>query len=75
MDRRNWMPSQSIKLVGAVGIESTWSRNFKDLRGSTRNTKTLKSHVKACTRFLIAPSKRPRKFHSPLFHESRLRNY
>jgi hypothetical protein len=47
-------------LVGAVGIENNGVRNFKDLRGMTRNTKSLKKDDEACKGILIAPSKLPR---------------
>src|SRR5258708_7728607 len=47
-------------LVGAVGIENNNVRNFKDLQGMERNTKSLKSNNEACKGILIAPSKLPR---------------
>jgi hypothetical protein len=50
----------SGSLVGAVGIENNGVRNFKDLRGMTRNTKSLKKNDEACRGILIAPSKLPR---------------
>jgi hypothetical protein len=45
-------------LVGAVGIENINVRNFKDLRGTRGNAKSLKRNNKACTEFLLlkAPS-------------------
>ena len=51
-------------LVGAVGIENNNVRNFKDLRGLTRNTESLKKNNEACKGILIAPSKLPRFFSS-----------
>jgi hypothetical protein len=60
-------PSKSYKplfrkemFVGAVGIENNGVRNFKDLRGMTRNTKSLKKNDEACRGILVAPSKLPR---------------
>jgi hypothetical protein len=47
-------------LVGAVGIENNDVRNFKDLRGMRRNTKSLKRNKRARKGILIAPSKLPR---------------
>src|SRR5260370_3584777 len=47
-------------LVGAVGIENNDEWNFKDLRGMSRNTKSLKRNNEACKGILIAPSKLPR---------------
>ena len=49
-------------LVGAVGIENSDVRNFKDLRGMRRNTKSLKRNDEAREGILIAPSKLPRVF-------------
>jgi hypothetical protein len=49
-----------VVLVGAVGIENNDERNFKDLRGMTRNAKSLKKNDEACRGILIAPSKLPR---------------
>jgi hypothetical protein len=54
-------PDQSGRwLVGAVGIENNNIRNFKDLRGMTRNAKSLKRDERARKGILIAPSKLPR---------------
>src|SRR5260370_17656514 len=47
-------------LVGAVGIENNDEGNFKDLRGMSRNTKSLKRNNEASKGILIAPSKLPR---------------
>ena len=59
-----WMQSPNHRkqtgLVGAVGIENNGVRNFKDLRGMTRNAKSLKKNDEACKGILIAPSKLPR---------------
>jgi hypothetical protein len=49
-------------LVGAVGIENNHVRNFKDLRGTMRKAKLLKTNDEACKGILIAPSKLPQKF-------------
>jgi hypothetical protein len=46
--------------VGAVGIEDNNVRDFNDLRGMQRNTKSLKRNDEACKGILIAPSKLPR---------------
>jgi len=54
-------PDQSGRwLVGAVGIENNNVRNFKDLRGMRRNTKSLKRNNEEWRGILIAPSKLPR---------------
>jgi hypothetical protein len=47
-------------LVGAVGIENNDERNFKDLRGTRRNVKSLKRNDEASKGIPIAPSKLPR---------------
>jgi hypothetical protein len=47
------------KLVGAVGIENNHVRTFKDLRGTMRKAKLLKTNDEACKEILIAPSKLP----------------
>ena len=44
----------------AAGIENNDERNFKDLRGMRRNTKSLKWNKRICKGILIAPSKLPR---------------
>src|SRR5271170_1839802 len=49
-------------LVGAVGIENNDEWNFKDLRGTRRNVKSLKRNERACKGILIAPPKLPRFF-------------
>jgi hypothetical protein len=48
------------KLVGAVGIENKNRRNFKDLRGMSRNAKLLKRNDGERKGILIAPLKLPR---------------
>jgi hypothetical protein len=50
----------AAEILGAVGIENNNDRNFKDLRGMLRNTKSLKRNVRARKEILIAPSKLPR---------------
>ena len=60
MDLSKHMLFQSVRLVGAVGIENNGVRNFKELRGITRNAKSLKKNDGACRGILIAPSKLPR---------------
>jgi hypothetical protein len=50
----NWKGARS------VGTENNGVRNFKDLRGMTRNAKSLKKNDEACRGILIAPSKLPR---------------
>ena len=47
-------------LVEAVGIENNNVRNFKDLRGTRGNAKSLKRNDEECTGIPIAPSKLPR---------------
>jgi hypothetical protein len=47
-------------LVGAVGIENTTDRNFKDLEGMLRSAKALKGNNRECKGILIGPSKAPR---------------
>jgi hypothetical protein len=47
-------------LVGAVGIENNDGRDFKDLRGMQRNTKSLKRNDEERKGILIAPLKLPR---------------
>jgi hypothetical protein len=42
-----------------VGIENNGVRNLKDLRGMTRNAKSLKKNDEACRGILIAPLKAP----------------
>jgi hypothetical protein len=60
MDLSKYMPFQSVRLVGAVGIENNNVRNFKDLQGMQRNPKSLKRNNEACKGILIAPLKLPR---------------
>src|SRR5216683_797408 len=46
-------------LVGAVGIENTTGRNFKELEGMLGNTKALKRNDRECKGILIGPSTAP----------------
>jgi len=46
-------------LVGAVGIENTTGRNFKELEGMLGNAKTLKRNNRECKGILIGPSMAP----------------
>src|SRR5258708_13577286 len=57
--KKGWM-------IGAVEIEKNGVRNFKNLRGTTRNNKSLKKNEEACRVILIAPSKLHRFSH--LYH-------
>ena len=54
------MLCQSIRLVGAVGIENTAGRNFKDSEEMMGNAKTLKRQNKKNQGILIGPSMAPR---------------
>ena len=45
-----------------MGIENNDEWNFKDLRGTRRNVKSLKRNERACKGILIAPPKLPRFF-------------
>jgi hypothetical protein len=47
-------------LVGAVGIENNNGRDFKELRGTLRNAKSLQTNDRERKRILIAPLKLPR---------------
>jgi hypothetical protein len=47
-------------LVGAVGIENTARRNFKDLEGMLGNAKALKRNNWECKGILIGPLMAPR---------------
>jgi len=49
-------------LVGAVGIENTTVRNFKDLEGMLGNAKALKRNNWECKGILIGPLMAPRFF-------------
>jgi hypothetical protein len=49
-------------LVGAVGIENTTGRNFKDLEGMQGNAKALKRNNRECKGMLIGPLMAPRFF-------------
>jgi hypothetical protein len=46
---------KQIGLVGAVGIENTTVRNFKDLEGMLGNAKALKRNNRECKGILIGP--------------------
>jgi hypothetical protein len=47
-------------LVGAVGIENTTGRNFKELEGILGNVKALKRRNGKCKGILIGPLMTPR---------------
>src|SRR5216684_8658003 len=49
-------------LVGAVGIENTTRRNFKELEGMLGDAKALKRNDRECKGILIGPSMAPRFF-------------
>jgi hypothetical protein len=49
-------------MVGAVGIENTTRRNFKDLEGMLGNAKALKRNNWECKGILIGPLMAPRFF-------------
>jgi len=51
---------QSVRLVGAVGIENNANWNFKDLREMPRSVKTLKRNNEELCGVLIGPSMAPR---------------
>jgi len=53
---------KQIGLVGAVGIENTTRRNFKDLEGMQGNAKALKRNNWECKGILIGPLMAPRFF-------------
>ena|SRR5436190_565500 len=61
------MAIQSVRLVGAVGIENTTRRNFKDLEGMQGNAKALKRNNWECKGILIGPLMAPRFFRPPRF--------
>jgi hypothetical protein len=52
-------------LIGVVGTENNGARDFKDLRGTRRNTSSLKSNDREHEEILIAPLKLPRFFRIP----------
>jgi hypothetical protein len=52
-------------LVGAVGIENTTVRNFKDSEGMLGNAKALKRNNWECKGILIGPLMAPRFFFRP----------
>ena len=56
------MLSHWVRLVGAVGIENTTGRNFKDLEEMLGSAKTLKRNNRECEGILIGPSMAPRFF-------------
>jgi hypothetical protein len=47
-------------LAGAVGIENTTVRNFKDLEEMLGSAKELKGNNRECKGILIGPSMAPR---------------
>ena len=55
----NYKRSEKL-LVGAVGIENTNGRDFRDLRGIRRNSESLKRNGVEGEGMLIAPLKLPR---------------
>jgi|ERR1700674_4134538 len=57
-------------LVGAVGIENTTGRNFKDLEGMMGNAKALKRNNRECKGILIGPLMAPRFSRPPRFRHS-----
>jgi hypothetical protein len=59
MDLSKYMRFQSVRLVGAVGIENTTTRNFKDLEGMLGNAKALKRNNWECKGILIGPLMAP----------------
>jgi hypothetical protein len=54
------LPFQWIRLVGAVGIENTTERNFKELEGMLGNLRALKRNNRESKGILIGPSMAPR---------------
>jgi|SRR5580700_1586555 hypothetical protein len=69
-----WRPAKSLRhselmgwLVGAVGIENTTVRNFKDLEGMQGNVKELKRNNWECKGILIGPLVAPRFSRPPRF--------
>jgi hypothetical protein len=51
---------QSVRLVGAVGIENNTGQNLKDLEEMLGNSKALKRNNRECKGILIGPLKAPR---------------
>jgi hypothetical protein len=62
MDASKHMLFQSVRLVGAVGIENTTGRSLKDLEGILGNANALKRNNEEFSGFLIGPSMAPRFF-------------
>jgi len=60
MDLSKHMPFQSVRLVGAVGIENNTDRNFKDLEEMLGSAKELKMNNRECKAILIGPLMAPR---------------
>jgi hypothetical protein len=60
MDLSKHMLFQSVRLVGAVGIENTTERNFKELEGMLGNAKVLKRNNREGIGILIGPLMAPR---------------
>jgi hypothetical protein len=54
------MRFQSVRLVGAVGIENNAIWNFKDLQGMLGSTKALIRNNRECKGILIGPLMAPR---------------
>jgi len=65
MDLSKHMPFQSVRLVGAVGIENNTDRNFKDLEEMLGSAKELKRNNRECKGILIGPLMAPRFFRRP----------
>jgi len=61
---------KQIGLVGAVGIENTTRRNFKDLEGMLGKAKALKRNNWECKGILIGPLMAPRFFRPLRFRHS-----
>jgi hypothetical protein len=57
-------------MVGAVGIENTTGRNFKDLEGILGSVKALKRNNWECKGILIGPLMAPRFSRPPRFRHS-----
>ena len=60
MDLCKHMLFQSVRLVGAVGIENNTGQNLKDLEEMRGNSKALKRNKRECKGILIDPLKAPR---------------
>jgi|GEM_PF-4167813 len=55
-------PASETDLVGAVGIENTTRRNFKDLEEMLGSAKALIRNTRECKGILIGPLKAPHFF-------------